>query len=121
VLRWLDHWRCKLLGQTNTSAPVMGWLSNDPRAGRPEDALLLFGYYTDRIGNGFDLIRSNGDFCTWGPLCYANTPRRGMACTNFAVLCLVETNLHGGFWLRLHSETFWLHGQTKVLAEIRIR
>jgi hypothetical protein len=123
LLRWLDKWRCRLLRQTS-SAPVMGWLSNDPRATVPQDALLLFGYYTDRIGNGFDLIRTNGDRCSWGPLCYGNTHRRGMVCTNFVALFLVQTNFHGVFRIRLTSESSRLRrgdGETNVLAEIRIR
>jgi hypothetical protein len=91
-----------------------------------QDVVLLFGSYPKDIGQwGFDIVGTNGVDCGLGRgstyVAYANiyhsswgNVSAAAVYTNFGSSNFVETNLHGLFWLRLH-------GQTNVLAEIRLR
>lgn len=130
TLRWLDHYRCfymRKIGFNNWEhiSPFVAWAQIAP-TNRSQDVMLLFGSYPEDVAPwGFDIIRTNGKECglgngsenvsheniyhsTWG-----NVSAVALR-NNFGTANYVETNLHGLFWIRLH-------GQTNLLAEIRIR
>jgi hypothetical protein len=109
--------------RVRVSAVLLPWqraIASPALSNRQDDVVLLFGSYPEYVGKhwGFDIIRTNGEDCGLGGgsgnISYAVSSRREQLMTNFGTANFVETNLHGLFWLRLH-------GETNVLAEVRIR
>jgi hypothetical protein len=130
-LRWLDFKRCYYMRKIGFQhwqhlSPLVSWMQINP-TNVSQDVVLLFGSYPEDVDHhrGFDIVRTNGVDCGLANgsayVAYANiyhsswgNVSAAAVITNFGTANYVETNLHGLFWLRLH-------GQTNVLAEIRIR
>jgi len=114
ALRWLDgQWRYRLRQAgikvpPEHGCPILIW--NPPTPTNLQNALLLFGYYPESVGMGFDLITTNGERINLG----AYGAGYGGSPTNFGAFLFIETNLHGLFWLRFY-------GRPSVVAEVRIR
>ena len=125
--QWLETYACIGLQKCGIraiprSSPSVNWM------GGPEyqtDTLVLFGRLPKAISPfGFDLIETNGtpgiflhyDSSAGVPgLSYGllKSPRVFIP-NEFATMNAIPTNTHGHFWLRLH-------GETNVLADVRIR
>ena len=81
-----------------------------PTPTNSQNAVLLFGYYPESVGMGFDLITTNGEKLNLG----YGVGYGGRSPTRFGASLFIKTNLHGLFWLRFY-------GRPNVVAEVRIR